>query len=48
MGGSVEVAADVRISFNGRASRQFTDPDVVVSGPGRPPVSAFVVAQPST
>lgn len=48
MGGRVEVAADVRISFNGRASRQFTDPDVVVSGPGRPPVSAFVVAQPST
>jgi hypothetical protein len=29
--GDVEVAADVRLSFNGRASSQFTDPLVVVS-----------------
>src|SRR5688572_30326771 len=32
LGGPVEVAADVRLSFNGRISRQFTDPEVVISG----------------
>lgn len=31
LGGRVEVAADVRLSFNGRTSRQFTDPEVVIS-----------------
>lgn len=46
LGGGVEVAADVRLSFNGRVNRQFTDPDVVISEtPGQ--AEGFLVAQPS-
>ena len=48
LGEGVEVAADVRLSFNGRASRQFTDPDVVISeAPLTEAVEGFILAQPS-
>ncbi|MGH8944220.1 MAG: HTTM domain-containing protein [Acidimicrobiia bacterium] len=47
LGGRVEVAADVRLSFNGRVSRQFTDPEVVISGaPLSEAVEGFILAQP--
>ena len=47
-GGGVEVAADVRLSFNGRTSRQFTDPEVVISeAPITEAVEGFILAQPS-
>ncbi len=46
LGGGVEVAADVRLSFNGRANRQFTNPEVVISeAPGS--ADGFLMAQPS-
>ena len=48
LGGGVEVAADVRLSFNGRVSRQFTDPEVVISeAPLTEAVEGFILAQPS-
>ena len=48
LGGRVEVAADVRLSFNGRMSRQFTDPDVVISeAPLTEAVEGFILAQSS-
>ena len=48
LGGRVEVAADVRLSFNGRTSRQFTDPEVVISeAPLTEAVEGFILAQPS-
>ncbi len=48
LGGGVAVAADVRLSFNGRTSTQFTDPDVVVSEtPLTEAVEGFILAQPS-
>jgi vitamin K-dependent gamma-carboxylase len=48
LGGRVEVAADVRLSFNGRMSKQFTDPGVVISEvPLTEAVEGFVLAQPS-
>ena len=48
LGGGVEVAADVRLSFNGRTSRQFTDPEVVISeAPITEAVKGFILAQPS-
>jgi hypothetical protein len=31
--GGVEVAADVKLAFNGRPATQFTDPDEVIAGP---------------
>jgi hypothetical protein len=47
-GGGVEVAADVRLSFNGRMSRQFTDPEVVISeAPLSTTVKGFILTQPS-
>ncbi len=46
LGGHVEVAADVRLSFNGRMSQQFTDPEVVISEePLTDGVEAFILAQ---
>jgi Vitamin K-dependent gamma-carboxylase len=48
LGGGVEVAADVRLSFNGRMSRQFTDPEVVISeAPLSTTVEGFILAQPA-
>ena len=48
LGGGVEVAADVRLSFNGRMSRQFTDPEVVISdAPLTETLVGFILAQPS-
>ena len=48
LGGGVEVAADVRLSFNGRMSRQFTEPEVVISeAPLSTTVEGFILAQPS-
>jgi uncharacterized iron-regulated protein len=42
-----EVAADVRLSFNGRTSRQFTDPAVVISeAPLTEAAEGFILAQP--
>jgi hypothetical protein len=47
LGGRVQVAADVRLSFNGRTSRQFTDPEVVISeAPLTEAVEGFILAQP--
>jgi len=47
LGGGVEVAADVRLSFNGRTSRQFTDPEVVISeAPITEDIEGFILAQP--
>jgi len=47
LGGKVDVAADVRLSFNGRTSRQFTDPEVVISeAPITEAVEGFILAQP--
>jgi len=47
LGGQVEVAADVRLSFNGRMSRQFTDPGVFISEtPLTGTVEDFILAQP--
>jgi uncharacterized BrkB/YihY/UPF0761 family membrane protein len=47
LGGGVGVAADVRISFNGRVSGQFTDPAVEISGtPLMEDVKAFLLTQP--
>jgi vitamin K-dependent gamma-carboxylase len=47
LGGVVEVAADVRLSFNGRTSRQFTDPEVVISeAPITEAVKGFILSQP--
>jgi vitamin K-dependent gamma-carboxylase len=47
LGGLVEVAADVRLSFNGRTNRQFTDPEVVISNtPLTERVEGFILAQP--
>jgi hypothetical protein len=44
LGGGVEVAADVRLAFNGRASIPFTDRDVVVSTlPLTTPIPGFVL-----
>jgi vitamin K-dependent gamma-carboxylase len=48
LGGRVEVAADVRLSFNGRMSRPFTDPEVVISeSPLTESVEGFILAQPT-
>jgi hypothetical protein len=48
IGGGVGVAADVRLSFNGRASRQFTNPDVVISGTDADePIPGFIAASPA-
>ncbi|HEX2420889.1 MAG TPA: HTTM domain-containing protein [Acidimicrobiia bacterium] len=48
LGGGVEVAADVRLSLNGRMNRQFTDPEVVISeAPLTEAVECFILAQPS-
>ena len=48
LGGHVEVAADVRLSFNGRMSRPFTDPEVVISeAPLTEGIEGFILAQPS-
>ena len=47
LGGRVDGAADVRLSFNGRTSRQFTDPEVVISeAPLTEAVEGFILAQP--
>jgi hypothetical protein len=41
------VAADVRLSFNGRPNQQFTDPEVVISDqPLSVPIPGFVIASP--
>jgi hypothetical protein len=46
LGGAVEVAADVRLSFNGRPSSPFTDPQLVVSGtPPSDPIDGFLLTQ---
>jgi hypothetical protein len=48
IGGGVEVAADVSLSFNGRTSQQFTDPDMVIhDAPPGEPARRFVIAQPT-
>lgn len=48
LGGRVEVAAGVRLSFNGRTSRQFTDPEVVISEVLiTEAVEGFILAQPA-
>jgi hypothetical protein len=48
IGNGVEVAADVRLSFNGRGNRQFTDPDMTISAtPAGIPVGDFLMAQPT-
>jgi len=48
LGGEVEGAADVKLSFNGRMSRQFTDPEVVISDtPLTEAVEDLILAQPS-
>jgi len=40
--------AHMRLSFNGRMSRQFTDPEVVISeAPLTVAVEGFILAQPS-
>ncbi len=47
-GGGVEVSADVRLSFNGRVNRQFTDPEVVISEvPITEAGERFILAQPA-
>jgi hypothetical protein len=47
IGGGARVAADVRLSYNGRPNQQFTDPEVVISGlPVSGRVPDFVIAQP--
>ena len=47
LGEKVDVAADVRLSFNGRTSRQFTDPEVVISeAPITEDIEGFILAQP--
>jgi hypothetical protein len=46
LGGAVEVAADVRLSFNGRPSSPFTDPQLVVSAtPPSDPIDGFLLTQ---
>jgi hypothetical protein len=48
VGGGVRVAADVRVSFNGRPNQQFTDPEVVISDqPVSTPITGFVIASPA-
>jgi hypothetical protein len=48
IGGRVRVAADVRLSFNGRPSQQFTNPEVVISNqPVGTPLPGFVIASPA-
>jgi hypothetical protein len=48
IGGRVRVAADVRLSFNGRPSQQFTNPEVVISNqPVGTPLPSFVIASPA-
>jgi vitamin K-dependent gamma-carboxylase len=47
LGEKVDVAADVRLFFNGRTSRQFTDPEVVISeAPITDDIEGFILAQP--
>ncbi len=47
LGNGVEVAADVRMSFNGRVSTRFTDSGVIVSGlPPTEHIDGFILAQP--
>jgi hypothetical protein len=46
--GAVDVAADVKLAFNGRISTQFTDPHVVITGTkGAGTVDGFITASPS-
>jgi hypothetical protein len=48
IGGGVGVAADVKLSFNGRLNQQFTNPEMVISGsPVSDPIPGFLIAQPS-
>jgi hypothetical protein len=48
IGGPVRVAADVRLSFNGRPNQQFTNPEVVISDqPVSAPIPGFVIASPA-
>jgi hypothetical protein len=48
IGGPVRVAADVRLSFNGRPNQQFTNPEVVISDqPVNAPIPGFVIASPA-
>jgi hypothetical protein len=48
IGGGVGVAADVKLSFNGRLNQQFTNPEMVISGsPVNDPIPGFLIAQPS-
>lgn len=43
--GGAAVSADVRLSFNGRPSVRYTDPEVNIA-PGRPPVETWLLAAP--
>lgn len=43
--GGAAVSADVWLSFNGRPSVRYTDPDVVIA-PGRPPMETWLLAAP--
>jgi hypothetical protein len=48
LGGDVEVAADVRLSCNGRVNCQFTDPDVPISeASANSRVGDFLMAPPT-
>lgn len=46
--GGLSVSADVRLSFNGRPSAQYTDPDVIIAGPERSPAADWLLTAPSS
>jgi vitamin K-dependent gamma-carboxylase len=44
--GGLPVSADARLAINGRPSAQFTDPDVIIAGPGASPPDEWVLDRP--